>query len=96
MFSQMPLNRPADAISQFTKDGHEGLAAAIVMTAVVDWRWPTKLAANYVRVLGWPSLRQELLVFWASPRGRYLRSSFGLEDLDITSLPSGLAIELKP
>jgi len=60
MFSQMPLNRPADALSQFTKDGHEGLAAAIVMTAVVDWRWPTKLAANYVRVLGWPSLRQEL------------------------------------
>ena len=88
MLNQMPLNRPADAISQFLECGHEGVAAAIVMTAVIDWRWPTEWADKCVWILGWDSLRQDVLAFWDNPTGQYLRCYFGLEDLAITHLPT--------
>lgn len=87
MFSQMPLNRPMGAISQFTEAGHEGVAAAIVMMAVLDWRCPVS-AADKCAELRWPSLRHDLLAFWHSPWGQYLRSCFGLQDLEIGRLPT--------
>lgn len=80
---------PVRWIEKFIADRERGMAAAILLLALQDWRWPTVRAEQRVGGRGFDSLEEDVLKFWHSPWGVNLREWFGLEGLDIAQIPAG-------
>lgn len=78
--------RGGGILDELYEEGVIGIGAAVLALAVYDWVWPSSWQRRRVKRRGFNSLFDEILDFWHSPWGIFLRDGFGLADLDIESL----------